>query len=329
MSAKHAFGIGGRSAVTRGVAVVMLALAAALVAAPAGASDKRIALTFDDAPLPDGPFLTGTERTATLIAVLRSAGAEQAAIFVTTGKIETPEDRARIEAYAKAGHVLANHSHTHQWAHRTQFDAYVADIDAAMAMLAAFDNTRPWYRFPYLDEGRTADSRDALRAALAERGLLNGYVTVDLWDWMLVDLVRTAQAEGACIDREELGALYVEAFVEAAEFYDALARETLGRAPAQVMLLHENDLAALYAADLVAGLRAAGWTIVTADEAFADPIAKEEPDTLHLGGGRLSALARLNGAPDGRVRHKATSEAYLRESFNARAVAPCLQRAGQ
>ena len=75
-------------------------------------------------------------------------------------------------------------------------------------------------------------------------------------------------------DRDALRDLYVEAHVEAAEFYDTLARQAIGRSPAHVMLLHETDIAALWIADLVAALEANGWTIISADEAYADPFGE-------------------------------------------------------
>ena len=115
-----------------------------------------------------------------------------------------------------------------------------------------------------------------MRAALRERGLLNGYVTVDNFDWAIDDLARKAVEAGTEIDLPALGALYVETIVDTANFNDRVARETLGRSPAHVLLLHETDLNALFVADLVAGLRAAGWTIVTMDEAYADPIARDD-----------------------------------------------------
>ena len=58
-----------------------------------------------------------------------------------------------------------------------------------------------------------------------------------------------------------------------------------------MLLLHENDLAALFIGDLVAALRAKGWEIVSADQAYQDPIAGEQPKTLLLGQGRVVALA--------------------------------------
>ena len=97
----------------------------ALVTAPAHA-EKRIALTFDDVPREKGAFLTPDERTDMLIAALKKAGVEQAAFFVTTGNLETPDGvggEARIAKYAAAGHVIANHSYSHS--HLTKMTADV------------------------------------------------------------------------------------------------------------------------------------------------------------------------------------------------------------
>ena len=96
-----------------------------------------------------------------------------------------------------------------------------------------------------------------------------------------------------------------------------MARRTLGRSPRHVLLLHENDLAALFIGDLVTELRARGWTIISATEAFADPIAELEPDTLFLGQGRIAALAHEAGmAPDSLV-SPTEDEDYLARRFNA------------
>jgi hypothetical protein len=126
--------------------------------------------------------------------------------------------------------------------------------------------------------------------------------------------------EGKTIDLSKLGQLYVETIVDTAEFNDRIARDTLGRSPAHVLLLHETDLNALFIADLVAGLRAAGWTIITMDEAYRDPIAQMEPDTLYLGGGRVTALASAAGRDPDSLRHERTDEAELARLFEERVV---------
>lgn len=281
---------------------VLLGACAALPKAPAGPTapgDKRIALTFDDIPRARGAFLDEEERTARLVAALKSASVRQAAFFLNPGQIaERPGADARIKRYVAAGHVIANHSHTHPHLSETEAVGYLADIDDAEAWLKSRTGYRPWFRFPYLDEGRRDKAkRDAVRTGLAARGLRNGYVTVDASDWWYEQATIDAAKAGQTMDMDALRDLYVESHVEAAEFNDRLARQALGRAPAQVMLLHETDLAALYVGDLVRALRNNGWTIVSADEAYSDPIAKLQPDVPSAQGTLTEALAWEKGLP--------------------------------
>jgi len=262
----------------RWILALLLGLLAACAHAeetpPPPAAEKRIALSFDDVPRAPGAFLTEDERTELLIANLAQAGVDQAAFFVNPGMIDGPDDTRRIAAYVAAGHVIANHSANHPRLSQTGLDEYLADIDAAEKWLRGRDGYRPWFRFPYLDEGqRDKAKRDAVRAALAQRGLVNGYATIDASDWFYEGAAKRAAAQGLPIDRKALRDLYIDAHVDAAEFYDALARQAIGRSPAHVMLLHETDIAALWIGDLVKALEERGWTVVSADEAYADRFA--------------------------------------------------------
>lgn len=291
---------------------------------PAQAPRGRIAITFDDAPMADGAFFTGAERTERLIAALAEARVEGAIIFVLTQNIANQaQGPDRLLAYADAGLVLANHSHTHPWLHRTEPSDYLADIDNASEILADFEGTAPYFRFPYLDEGRTVEKRDLVRAGLLWRGLRNGYVTVDTYDWYMNALAEEAVRRGHSLDIEALGATYVEILADNVEFYDRIAQASLGGSPAHVLLLHENDLAALFVGDLVNELRARGWEIVPALEAYEDPIADIMPDTLFNGQGRVAAIADAAGqlkrsdliAPN-------EDEVWLRTEFIRRGLLP-------
>lgn len=276
----------------------------------------RIALSFDDAPRPDGAFFKGAERTRRLIDALEQAGVSGAAVFVTTGNLErAPDGAERLRAWAAAGHVLGNHGHDHLWLSRSSVADYLTDIDTAVERLASFDGVVPYFRFPFLDEGRDHARRDALRSALAARGLANGYVTIDNYDWYLDHLAAEALRHDPDVDRDAIGRLYVDSLRAAVEFYDGHARRMLGRSPAHVLLLHENDLAALFVGDLVAALRADGWQVVPALEAWRDPIANTAPDTLFNGQGRIAALAHAAGTPAPELVHALEDEAALRARF--------------
>lgn len=295
------------------VILSLLLAACASVSAPS-VPERRIALTFDDIPRAPGAFLSEEERARRLVAGLDRAGVRQAAFFINPGAIaRRPGAAARIDAYVRAGHVIANHSNTHPRLSTTDADAYLADIDAAEGWLKGREGYRPWFRFPFLDEGRGDKvKRDALRAGLDARGLRNGYVTVDASDWWIEQAAIDAKKAGQAIDMDALRDLYVESHVEAAAFNDRLARQVLVRAPAQIMLLHETDIAALWITDLVAALRAEGWTIVSADEAFADPISALRPDVPSAQGTLTEAIAWEQDIPPPRWYERNDPRIYAR-----------------
>jgi len=256
-------------------------------------SDKRIAFSFDDAPRGKGAFLEPDERPRLLIEALETGGVKQAVFFVNPGRITAYDnDAADIAAYAAAGHLLANHTAHHLKLSAVTADKFLADIDAAEVWLKDQPNHRPWFRFPFLDEGRKNKvKRDTVRTGLKKRGLMNAYVTVDASDWYMEDQAIAAAEAGQIMDWNALRDLYVESYVQSARFSDDLARRTLGRAPVQMILLHETDLAAMFVDDLAAALKADGWKIVSADEAYRDPIAYMEPDVDFADGTRTQMLA--------------------------------------
>ena len=308
------------------LALMLLPLAACAVpaAAPAPASaEKRIALTFDDVPRHPGAFFTPDERTRRLLAQLKEARVGQAAFFVTAGNLDQRSGAGgekRIGRYTAAGHVIANHSFAHRHLTAVTAEEYLADIDRTETWLKGRKGRRAWFRFPYLNEGRGDKAkRDAVRVGLKARGLVNGHATIDASDWHLE--ARTAQAvkAGKTIDMAALRDLYVGSHVDAAEFYDGLARRTLGRSPAHVLVLHETDLAALFTADLVAALRSAGWRVVSADEAFADPITGSAPDTPAAQGTLTEALAWEKGLPAPRW-HAPSTAKLIDPLFDARVL---------
>jgi peptidoglycan-N-acetylglucosamine deacetylase len=258
-------------------------------------AEKRIALTFDDVPRMQGAFLTRDDRRAKLIAALKQAKVKQAAFFVNPGHLSDlndPIEANRVMDYVRAGHVIANHSFSHGNLSDMTAEAYLADIDKAALWLKGRKGYRPWFRFPFLNEGRSDKvKRDAIRDGLRARGLSNGYITADSSDWHIENLTIAAKQKSQSMDRDALRNLYVRRHLAAANFYNDLAVKTLGRSPAHVMLLHETDIAALFIADLVAALRTDGWKIITADKAYADPIARAMPDTPSAQGGLIESLA--------------------------------------
>jgi FkbM family methyltransferase len=260
---------------------------------------RKIAFSFDDVPMADGGLLdNASQRTALLVDGLARGEVPQAVFFVVAGKVghpQIPNGERRIAAYTDAGHVIANHGFGHLALTDTPADEYLTDVDRATDWLDGRPGFRPWLRYPYLDEGDTdLAKRTAVRRGLAQRGLSNGYITIRSNDFHLDELAANAES----IDRAALRDLHVELLLGSADFYDRMAVRAIGRSPAHVLLLHENDLNALFIADVAAAFRRSGWEIVSADEAYSDPIAVER-DYEWNGSGRVVAMSIATGVATG------------------------------
>ena len=284
-------------------------LVAALWSAVAGA--QQIALTFDDAPRGDGPVFAGKARTAALIEALDRAGVEGAMIFANSVRLDE-EGIQRLAAYAEAGHPIANHTHSHPSLYRVSAEVFLEDAQRGHDELSKLPGYVPYFRFPYLHEGRPVEVRDAVREGLKAMGQKQGYVTVDNYDWHIQSLLGEAIRTTGKLDIEGWRQFYLDVLLEAVAFYDAQARQHLGRSPRHVLLLHENDVAALFIDDLVFALEARGWEVISGEEAYEDPLAEQMPDTLFLGQGRVSALAYIGGAPIKKLINPLQNEANLR-----------------
>jgi peptidoglycan-N-acetylglucosamine deacetylase len=270
---------------------------------------QEVALTFDDAPTFDSPLFSYQERAERIRKQL-SNHRVTAAFFVITGNINS-RNAEQLRAYTAEGHVLGNHTHSHYSPSRVNINQYLRDIQVADSILQGWENVKPWYRYPYLNEGSTKSKRDSIRTELRSLGLLNGYVTIDNYDWYINGALTEALRKKSEVDYVKLKEFYIDHIYQSLLFYDRIARKTIGRSPRHVLLLHENDLAALFLGDLIDSLKERGWKIIPPADAFDDPIAKETPDVLFNGQGRVGALAFEKGIPSNELVQPSEDEAYL------------------
>jgi len=275
---------------------------------------REIAFTFDDAPTPDSALMTGQERTKRLIDVLVAAKVPDALFFVKAGYINS-DTQKRLEHYAAAGFHLANHSFSHQSANQLGVNAYAEDAYKAHLVLKPFNNVLNYHRFPYLHYGKDLSEINQLQGLLTELGYKDGYVTIDNFDWYISSLITKAAEEKKTINYEKARDFYVNSLYNSIEFYDAIAKKTLKRSPRHVLLLHENDAAALFVGDLVKHLRNKGWKIISPQQAYKDPIAKNFPQVLLHKQGRIAAIASSKSVPDVELRHPSENEHYLDQAF--------------
>lgn len=283
------------------------------------AYSKEIAITFDDSPRHAKGYFDGNTRSKKLIDELRSHQVKQVAFFSVSERLNK-EGIERLNRYAKAGHIIANHTHSHPNINQLTLENFSKDFLMAHNKLKSFDNYSKLFRFPYLREGDTRLKRDGMRQLLQEHGYRNAYITLNNYDWYIEVLFQRAIKKGEVVDMGRMKAFYVDMLMESIEYYDQMAVSRLGRSPKHVLLLHEMDISALFIGDLVDELRKRGWSIISPLEAYNDEIADYQIDTpLKYNPGRVGEIARDKGQKTG-LWHHTLDEKYLDEMFSLRVL---------
>lgn len=279
---------------------------------------KEISISFDDAPRSNSAYFSGEERTKRLIEGLKRAGVARAAFYLNPARMDA-KGIERVKAYGEAGHLLGNHTFDHPALDKIGPKKYIESILKAHEQIKNLKNFKPWFRYTFLGRGKTKAIRDQVYRALDENGYHDAYITVDNFDWYMDVLFEKAIESKKKIDFELLGKTYLEALYDSVVFYDELAKNVLGRSPKHIILLHENDLAALYIDQFVEHLKKNGWKIISPEESYDDPISKCKPDTLHNGDGRIAAIASERGF-SGVIRDRYQDKEELESLFKGKKV---------
>jgi hypothetical protein len=280
--------------------------AAALVAtgparARTMAEPPRFAITLDDFNITDGALLDGVARHRAILDALDGAGIKAAGLVA--GKyVDNPAGAGHLATWAEAGHLIGNHTYGHAWYGGANPGDLGADIDRCAPLIAPYASARPLFRFPFLAEGRTVETRDRMRAALADRGLSNAHVTIDASDWYVDQRLRERLEKAPGADIAPYGDFLVRHLLDRANFYDGLARDVLGRSPPHTLLIHHTLATALFLPKVLAGFRAAGWQAIDAETAFADPLFRSRPDIAPAANSLIWQLAKADGRFEDRLR---------------------------
>ena len=156
------------------ILLLFIICSSSVVINPAQIKDKdknhspRLAITIDDMDVNsnDIPKLTLDQQNAALLAALRNHGKLKAAIFVCGMRVDNEQGKRRLQDWDNEKHIIANHSYSHLYYPRVDFDKYSADILRGEDIIKGFSRFRKLFRFPYLKEGETLEKRDKIRAFL-------------------------------------------------------------------------------------------------------------------------------------------------------------------
>lgn len=292
----------------QGLSAGMLGLVAARPVCGEG-SARRLSVTIDDFALSPHPHLSVTARHAAILDALERHGI-RAAGFVCGKRVDSDEGRLILGSWGQRGHLVANHTYSHPALSGADLARFQADVLNCEKVIADVPGFTKLFRFPYLDEGREAQPRDAMRAFLHEQGYRNGHVTIDASDWYVDRRLRERLDADPGADVSVYRDFYLEHMLARAAYYDGLARDVLGRSIPHTLLMHHNLLNGLFLGDLLDRFAFEGWALIDAQVAYEDPVFASEPDSLPAGQSLVWALAKATGRYDDRLRYPGENDTY-------------------
>ena len=255
------------------------------------AEPEEIALSLDDAPMPGTAIFSGRNKTKKIIEALKEKNCPPIGIFAVGEYTQVGNNMERLRMYGEAGHIIANHSYSHHKLNNVTTQDFIADIKRAHDVLSSLPNFKPLFRFPYLCEGKNEKQRQEVIEFLQQMGYKEGYITINNHDYYINKLLVEAVKAEKIINYTKLKDLYIRILWDCITTNQKLAHNVLQRKVKHVLLLHENDLAALFIGDLIDYIRKQGWKLISIEEAYTDPIAAIKLTNITSGGGRINAIA--------------------------------------
>ena len=245
-----------------------------------------------------------------ILDALKQHGDVKAALFAVGQAVDNPEGHTILDKWAKAGHMLGNHTWSHRNYHAVEPEWFEADFLRNEKLLQSWNSYRKFFRFPMLKEGKTVGQRDTMRHFLAERGYRNGSVTIDASDWYYDQRLRARLSVDPQFDVTRYREPYLNHLWDRANYYNDLSVKALGRSVPHTVLVHYNLVNSLFLADALDMFRRRGWNLASAQATFQDPIFTSQPKTVPAGESLIWALAKESGKFEGSLRYPGEDDVY-------------------
>jgi peptidoglycan/xylan/chitin deacetylase (PgdA/CDA1 family) len=154
-------------------------------------------------------------------------------------------------------------------------DGYIDDIAKNRAVTDPLEKesrqTARYFRYPYLEEGRTDAERRALVHFLNQNHYTVARVSVDFSDWSFADPYARCMRQQNGRALELLGESYIKNAIASLRWSMAVSHEVLGRAIPLVLLLHANVATDHFLDQLLTRYENMGAHYVPLSEALATP----------------------------------------------------------
>ena len=237
------------------------------------------ALTLDDLPyqtLAGKPAVDDIRERKVISDAILAALEErstQAAVFVNCALLAEGEDLP--ERWGLKGHLVANHT-----AHHTSIDKAIdwqAEIASCDDRLRSVRGYAPLFRYPYLRQGASAETKARGEEVLASLSLRNAPPTVPTSEWLLAQRYDDATEPA---QREAIAELFVDHVVSSIRIAEEESARRLRREIPHVVLLHVNRLEADHIGDLLDRFEQENIRVISLEEALKDEIYSRPDEAI-------------------------------------------------
>jgi peptidoglycan-N-acetylglucosamine deacetylase len=165
---------------------------------------------------------------------------------------------------------------THTHLSSQSLEEFEKEVRQLHHILSPYKNMRRWYRYPFLDYGNRISLGGSDDKAFLSLQILNhlgyseGYVTINTFDWHLNARLSEAIRKGFLVDYKALKNLYIELLKSWCNHYINFYEKIIPGKITHTLLLHANDLNALFLHEILSMLKESGWNIVSPEQAFSD-----------------------------------------------------------
>lgn len=275
----------------------------------------KLSLTFDDGSTADMPGYQFKEWNQLLLGKLKENDVKSI-LFVSGRGKNNHEGRYLLQSWNDDGHLIANHTVTHpNYNHpNTTLEEFKEELRNNDSLINRYSNYSKLFRFPYLKEGDTEEKISGFRAFLESQGYKNGYVTIDASDWYINSRMLKKLQIDPHSDLSGFRDFYLKHIWERAQFYEKLSYELTGQHINHTLLLHHNLASALFLTDLIEMFREKDWEVISAKEAYTDPIFDKTP--IYAGESLIYALAKDSEKYEEILRYPAEDSRYEEQKMN-------------
>ncbi len=261
---------------------------------------REVAITIDDLPTVslDKSLNIQQQITNDLLNKLKEYNVP-AIGFVNEGKLYDEgiliKDKVDLlKQWIDAGFELGNHTYSHRSLNRIPAKDYTDDIlkgePVTRKLMKEAGKELTYFRHPFLQTGRSAETRDSLNNFLKEHNYISAPVTIDNADWIFARAYDNAITEGDSVMKKKIVDEYIPYMESKFEHFEYVSKELFGREIKQILLIHANRINADNFDKLADMILTRGYKFISLKEALEDE-AYKSPDSF-FGRGGISWLHR-------------------------------------